>query len=191
MQVLIDYLLQFGTLNPQQIALIQEGIREQTLETGDYFSTAGSIARQVGFVVEGVVRVCYYNHEGEDITRYFIEENQFVVDLNSFNDQLPSTEYIQALTPVRLYTLSFDHLQTLSHTIVQWDAIVGKIIQRAMTDKYRRISPMLSEDAKTRYLLFQERFPDLIHRIPLQHIASYIGITKHSLSRIRRSLMED
>lgn len=188
MEQLINYLLQFGNLNEQQQALITSGVEEGTLETGSYFSKAGAIASKVGFVVDGVIRICYYNHEGEDVTRYFVEEGQFVVDLNSFNDRLPSTEYIQAVTPVQLYTLSFEHLQNLSDTILHWDAMVGKIVQKAMTEKYRRISPMLTEDAKTRYLAFQERFPTLINRIPLHYIASYIGITKHSLSRIRRSL---
>ena len=83
MENLINYLLQFGQLNQQQIDLISSKARVIELKKEDYFSEAGKISRQVAFVDSGILRVCYYNNEGEEITRYFIDENNFAVDLNS------------------------------------------------------------------------------------------------------------
>ena len=185
---LINYLLQFGQLNVQQIELINSKVIEVRLPNHTYFSEAGKIAKNVAFVVDGILRVCYYNKEGNEITRYFIDENNFAVDLNSFNAKIPSSEYIQAVTDCTLLEFTDDSLKELSLTIMNWDAIVGKITERSLLEKINRISPMLAEDASTRYISFLEKFPNLANRIPLSLLASYIGITQSSLSRIRKSI---
>jgi len=188
MRRLINYLLQFDNLNEQQIELIKDNVSVLNLAKGEYFSEEGKIARKVAFVNEGILRVCYYNKEGNEITRYFVEENNFAVDLNSFSNRIPSSEYIQAIVPCELYVLSSESIQNLSNTIVNWDSIMNKVTNKALIEKVNRISPMLAEDAKTRYLEFFKRFPNLANRIPINYLASYIGITKHSLSRIRKEL---
>ena len=188
MDNLINYLLQFGQLNTQQIELVKNSLTILELKRDEYFSEAGKIANKVAFVNEGILRVCYYNKDGEEITRYFIDENNFAVDLNSFNSQIHSSEYIQAIVPTSLLIFDRKGLRNLSHTIIGWDAIMGKISNKALMEKVSRISPMLAEDAKTRYLEFFQRFPTLANRIPLNYLASYIGITKNSLSRIRNEL---
>ncbi|MEO1013303.1 MAG: Crp/Fnr family transcriptional regulator, partial [Bacteroidota bacterium] len=125
---------------------------------------------------------------GEEVTRYFIDENNFAVDLNSFNLRVPSSEYIQAIVPTRLIVFKRSDLENLSNTIIDWDKIIGQITNKALMEKVNRISPMLAENAKTRYIEFYKRFPTLANRIPLSYLASYIGITKNSLSRIRKEL---
>lgn len=190
MESLINYLLQYEQLNAQQIELIKNSVKSVELGIGEYFSEAGKTANQVAFVQEGILRVCYYNKEGEEITRYFIDENNFAVDLNSYNLQIPSGEYIQAIVPARLLIFNRSDLKNLSDTIISWDKIIGKITNKALMEKVNRISPMLAEDAKTRYAEFHNRFPTLVNRIPLNYLASYIGITKNSLSRIRKEITE-
>lgn len=188
MESLITYLLQFGSLNRQQVNLIKDLATPLNLDRDEYFAEAGKIANKVAFIESGILRVCYYNKEGEEITRYFVEENNFAVDLNSFQNGIPSTEYIQAILPSTLYSFNRESLQELSNTVIIWDSIIAKITNKALMEKVNRISPMLAEDAKTRYLEFFSRFPNLANRIPLNYLASYIGITKHSLSRIRRDM---
>ena len=188
MEILINYLLQFGHLNQQQIDLVQRNAKEIHLKKDNYFSEAGKIARQVAFVIEGVLRVCYYNNKGEEITRYFIDENNFAVDLNSFTCKIPSSEYVQAITNCKLFVFSADALKELSVTIIGWDNIINKITAKALIEKVTRISPMMAEDAKSRYLSFLDKFPQLANRIPLLFLASYLGITQSSLSRIRKNI---
>ena len=102
MKELFDFILRFGNLNPQQIDFIKSKAQEVDLQKDDYFSEAGKIASQVGFVVEGIIRVCYYNNEGEEITKYFIDENNLVVDLESFDNQIISSSYVQAITDCKM-----------------------------------------------------------------------------------------
>ena len=76
----------------------------------------------------------------------------------------------------------------LLNTIIGWDKIVTKIVKKCLLEKIKRRSPLVSEDATTRYLSFIEKYPILANRIPLSYIASYLGITQQSLSRIRKSI---
>jgi CRP-like cAMP-binding protein len=188
MKEFIEYILRFGNLNQQQIDLISGKATELHLHKDEYFSEAGKIAKQVGFILGGIVRVCYYNNKGEEITKYFIEENNMVVDLTSFDNEIPSSSYVQAITDCRLIVFSRQDWQELLNTIIGWDTIVRKIISKALLQKVERISPLLSEDATARYSRFLEIYPAVANRIPLSYIASYLGITQSSLSRIRKNI---
>ncbi len=188
MKEFIEYILQFGSLNQQQIELVTKKAKELELHEDEYFSEAGKIPRQVGFILEGVIRVCYYNNKGEEITRYFIDQNNFVVDLNSFSNKIPSTKYVQAITDCKLIVFAQNDWDELSNTIVGWDSTVHKIISKALLQKIEIISSFISEDATTRYLTFMEKYPQLANRIPLSYLASYLGMTQSSLSRIRKNI---
>lgn len=188
MDKLINYLLEFGQLNQQQIDLTKRKAQVLELKKGDYFSEAGKTPKQVAFIEEGIFRVCYYNSKGGEITKYFVDENNFAVDINSFNQKIPSSEYVQAVTDCSLLVFSTESLNDLSATIIQWDGIINKITEKALVEKVNKLSPMLAEDATTRYLNFLEKFPNLANRIPLSYLASYLGITQSSLSRIRKSI---
>ena len=79
-----DFLLQFHHFTPQQLRLIRNQAVEKNYRAGEYFSEAGRIAQEIGFVVQGIFRVCYFDRDGTEITKYFLEENHFVVDLQSY-----------------------------------------------------------------------------------------------------------
>src|SRR5882672_3727710 len=118
MEEFIAFILQFGNLNQQQIELISKRAVGLNLLKDEYFSEAGSIPRRVGFLVEGVMRVCFYSNKGEEITRYFIEENNLVVDINGFENKVPSSAYVQAVTDCKLIVFSQSDWGELMETIV-------------------------------------------------------------------------
>ncbi|MFB9080435.1 Crp/Fnr family transcriptional regulator [Flavobacterium procerum] len=188
MKELVEYILQYGNLNQQQIDLISRKAEEIEIKKDNYFSEAGKVSVQVGFILEGIMRVCYYNNKGDEITKYFIEENNLVVDLESFNNSICSSAYVQAVTDCKMIVFSKADWEELLQTIIGWDAIVHKIISRALMLKIERRSPLVSEDATTRYLSFMEKYPNVINKIPLSYLASYLGITQSSLSRIRKNI---
>ena len=188
MKELINYLLQFAPLNEQQIDLIEsKGIFKEIKKDG-YFQEAGKIPREVAFLTEGITRICYYNNKGDEITKYFIDENNLIVDINSYNRNIPSSGYIQAITDCKFIVFSREAMKELSMTILIWDDIINKIINKALLEKVNKISPMLAEDATERYQNFFTQFPTLANRIPLSYLASYLGITQSSLSRIRKNI---
>ncbi|WP_421828453.1 Crp/Fnr family transcriptional regulator [Larkinella sp.] len=188
MEVLIDYLLQFGHLNKQQIDLIKRKAVIKETKKDEYYHEAGKIPREVIFLTDGIMRVSYYNNKGDDITKYFMEKNNFVADINNYNQNTPSTEYIQAITDCRYIAFSKTAMEELSMTIIGWDVIIAKITAKGLAEKVNKISPMMTEDATERYLQFLDKFPNLVNQIPLSYLASYLGITQSSLSRIRKNI---
>tara|TARA_R110000868_G_scaffold2427_1_gene17969 strand:- start:418 stop:984 length:567 start_codon:yes stop_codon:yes gene_type:complete len=187
MKEFIEYILQFGNLNSQQINLIKEKVTELELRKDSYFSEAGKIPKQVAFVIEGVFRGFYYNNKGEEITRCFIQENSIMCDYINLEANAISTDYLKACTDSRLIVFSSQSWEELSQIIVGWEVIKSKMVQICMYQKSRQ-NPVISQDATTRYLEFIKNHPSLINRIPLTYISSYLGVTQQSLSRIRKNI---
>jgi CRP-like cAMP-binding protein len=186
--LLDNFLLRFHHFTPQQLQLIRSGAVARTYPPGAYFSEAGRVAQEIGFIVAGVFRVCYFDREGTDNTKYFIEENHFVVDLQSYQYQQPCTEYVQAVTETQVLVFPARAWQELSLTIVAWPQVEQKLFTQALLEKLNRRSSLVSPSGATRYAQFLVTFPGLANRIPLTYLASYIGVTPQSLSRIRRNL---
>jgi hypothetical protein len=110
-----------------------------------------------------------------------------VADYVNLEANASSSEYLQACTNCKLLVFSKQNWEELSQTIVGWDNIENKMVQICMFQKSRK-GPVISQDATTRYLEFMENYPLLVNRIPLAYIASYLGVTQQSLSRIRKNI---
>lgn len=188
METFIDYILQFGNLNPQQIGLIKSKATVIELHKDEFYWEAGKTVNQIGFLIEGVLRVYYYNNKGEEITRYFIDENHLILSGHTIDEVYIPSEYLSAVTNCQLVVFSKRDWREITDTILGWDAIVQKITTKYHREKMERRSELVSQDATTRYLDFIEKFPNLANRIPLSYIASYLGITQSSLSRIRKNI---
>lgn len=188
MKEFTEYILQFGNLNKQQLEFILSKGKNIELQKGEYFSEAGKIPKYVGFILEGIFRFCYYDNKGEEITHYFVDEYNFVSDYLRFELQALASEYIQAVTDCKVLVFSKKDWDEISNTIIGWDVIASKIERKCLLNSIEKRSPLVSEDATTRYLSFIEQFPNLVNRIPLSYIASYLGITQQSLSRIRKNI---
>lgn len=184
MDRLINYLLEFGNLNQQQIDFIVNRAVELELPKDGYFWEAGKIPKYIGFLVEGIIRVAYYDNKGEEITKYFFDENHLIKDWENFE----ATFYLQAVTNCKFISFSKKDWKELSDTILDWDKMINKIMNKHHMEKLDKIGAMISQDATTRYLEFLENFPNMTNRIPLSYIASYLGITQSSLSRIRKNI---
>ncbi len=188
MDEFLAYLLQFGSLNQRQLDLIAGKATTLSLRKDEYFLEAGQVARQVGFVLEGVLRICYYNNKGDEITRNFIDEQHLATELRGMEYGQSSAEYVQAVTDCRLLVFAKRDWDEVAHTIVGWRDIVHQMTARHLREKLARISPMVAQDATTRYREFLENYPRLANRVPLAYLASFLGITRSSLSRIRRNI---
>lgn len=188
MEKFIDFVLQFGNLNKQQIDLIKSKATELELRKDEFYWEAGKAVKQIGFLIDGVIRVFYYNNKGEEITRYFIDENHLILSGNTVDEVFTPSEYLSAITDCKLVVFSKQDWKDISETIIGWDSIIQKIITKHHSEKIARRSELVSQDGTERYLDFIEKFPTLVNRVPLSFIASYLGITQSSLSRIRKNI---
>jgi CRP-like cAMP-binding protein len=188
MEQFIDYILQFGHLNRQQIDLITSKATATVLPKDGYYWEAGKAVKQIGFLTHGVLRVYYYNNKGEEITRYFIDENHLILSGPATGELYTPSEYLSAITDCELIVFSRQDWKEIADTIIGWDHIVQKIIAKYHSEKMARRSELVAQDATERYLDFIQKFPTLVNRVPLSFIASYLGVTSSSLSRIRKNI---
>lgn len=188
MEKFIEYILLFGNLNPQQIEFIKSKASEIELKKDDFYWEAGKSVKQIGFITDGILRVFYYNNKGEEITRYFIDENHLILSGNTIDDAYIPSEYISAITDCKLVVFPKPDWKEIFETIIGWDTTIQKIVAKYHSEKLDRRSGLVSQDGTERYLDFIQKFPSLVNRVPLSYIASYLGVTQSSLSRIRKNI---
>ena len=188
---LIQYLNKFGDLSQNDISLISKHSVVKDFKMGDVFIDTGKIANQVGFILSGVFRYFFYDRDGNEITALFIAENQFVTNVNSFNEYVPSSGTIIAETDCSVIIISRETWELFSENIPNWNTILQVITNKELLAKTNFQRKLISQDAKTSYLDFLEKYPSIIQRVPLIHIASFLGITKFSLSRIRKQIIQE
>ena len=155
---------------------------------GEVLLKEGSIAREMFFIIKGVLKITSVNEKGNDVTYFFLKENQFCTILKSFNDQAPAGEGIVAACDVEVLVIVKNKLLDLYRELPYMKELIGQIIQQRLLDKIEIRNAYLGSDAARRYELFIMREPDIALRVPLSDIASYLGITPQSLSRIRKNI---
>ena len=158
-----------------------------TLRKGDYFLKERQNVNQIAFVEKGVLRF-FYLMEGKEINNHFFLENDYAVSYLDFLKGTPSRYYIQALEDCELYTFSSKALQESYDKSKNWERFGRIIAESAYATATNRFESFLFLSAKDRYLQMQKDYPQFIQRIPLYHLASYLGIERESLSRIRKEL---
>ncbi len=186
MDELITCLRQHGHLENWQIDLIDHQFDWLFVAKGNYFSQVAQVASRIGFITQGVMRIGYYTQEGDEITRSFRAENQWVGNTTSFFSGVPCEEYIQALSDCQLRVLSKAAFRELAATIDTWNDLFLRLTAQALLTKVQATGTLLEQDATTRYDNFLAQHPGLVNRVPLSALASYLGITQSSLSRIRK-----
>jgi CRP-like cAMP-binding protein len=148
---------------------------------------AGDICKDVIFINKGLIRR-YYVKDGDEIADNFFFENAFCTDFGSFISQQPSLLYLETIEPCDLLLISHDGLQHLYKTFPSWNESVRILFEGAFVFMQKRAASFLFDSPETRYLkLLQER-PKVIRRVPQYMIASYLGISPETLSRIRTKL---
>ena len=146
----------------------------------------GAICRHLYFIQKGCLRFYYNDEEGKDITHWFSFEGDFMTEVNSFYSQAPSDFYLETLEDSQILTLSLANIERLSNNFPEYNKMERMIYRKALLELGEKIKDLQFRDAKTRYDNLIKKQEDILMRVPLGHIASYLGITQQSLSRIRR-----
>jgi CRP-like cAMP-binding protein len=188
MKAFINFLLQIGVLNQQQIDLIISKSINIELKKGDFFWEAGKTSKYVGFITDGILRVYYYNDKGEEVTNYFVDENHWLSDWDNPDKSVTPIANLQAITHCSFIGFLKKDWNELLQAIFELNDIIQKIIIKHKSKKLERRSPLISEDTTERYLSFLEQYPNIVNRIPLSYVASYLGMKQQSLSRVRKNI---
>ncbi|HEU4470936.1 MAG TPA: Crp/Fnr family transcriptional regulator [Flavisolibacter sp.] len=148
---------------------------------------AGQTEKYLSFIEKGMIRF-YMDRDENELSFAFAFEEEFVSAYDSFLTGTPSIYHVQAITPLTLWRISYDDLQSVYRETTIGERIGRKASEYLFLKKSRRELSLLSEPAEDRYLKLLTERPDLIQKIPLKYLASYIGITPQALSRIRKRI---
>jgi len=158
------------------------------LRKRQYLLQEGDVCKWLAFISKGCLRHFSVDESGTEHIQRFGIEGWWMVDLESFQSHRPSTENIDALEDSELLLIDHDALTELSRAAPAWDRYYKVVLEEEFKAARARISDFVSVSPKERYLRFVETYQSLFQRVPLHHIASYLGITPQSLSRIRKEL---
>jgi CRP-like cAMP-binding protein len=159
-----------------------------SLKRGEFFVRAGDVPKTIGIVMSGILRLYYVDREGSEYTKSFCAENSFVAAYSALLLEQPSRLFIQTLEDTKLLAADYATYRSLSESHPCWQVLNCKIAENLFIKKEKRESALLLDDSKTRYLNFQAEYPGLETRLKQHHVASYLGITPVTLSRIRAQL---
>lgn len=175
----------FGVAQAKELDNIVSLFKHTQIKKGDYFLKSGHTSDKLSFVQSGLMRL-YVSTPEKEITQWISSKGYFVVDLSSFIFETPARWNIQALTNTELYTISKDDYNSIGKIVPQWTQLEKLFLVRCFTLLEDRIFSFLSMSAEERYQIFFTHNKELFNQVPLQYIASMLGMTPETFSRIRK-----
>lgn len=152
------------------------------------FLEKGKVAGRIALLQSGLMRSFFYDDHANDITTHFFREGNVVISMKSFNLQVPSDEYIVALEDCEMLVSTYGDMHELAERIPAWKKIISTVDHQKFNQQMKRTIQLQTLTASERYQLFMEKHPDILQRVALKHVASYLGIDIATLSRIRKRL---
>lgn len=165
--------------------LCKPGLKYKEIKKGKFFVEEGKSYNEIAFVIKGLFRA-YYLIDGEEINCNFYFEGDWPKAYHSFLTQTPSRMWIQALEDAEVFLISYSHLQYLFKESKNWERFGRIATELLFVASQVRNEMLLLDNAEMRYLNLYRNHPQMFERVPLYHIASYIGVKQPSLSRIRK-----
>jgi CRP-like cAMP-binding protein len=181
-----QYLVEKGELTQIELELIRQAAVSKKVRKNHYLLEEGRVSNFIGFVVNGCFRLFRKGEDGQEYTMKFAIENWWISDFTSFMSGEPSKCYIEALENSELIWFSSEIWDHLLATIPNFKRMIDSLTAKNFEANQNRIFSNISESAEVRYDNFVNKYPTLYNRIPLYMIASYLGITRETLSRVRK-----
>jgi CRP/FNR family transcriptional regulator len=178
---------QITNFSEDECSLFMPFIRQKSLRKGDYLVQEGKPANQIAFIEKGLMRI-FYLADGKEINNHFFLENDYAVSYLDFLKNRPSRYNIQALENCNVLTFDKKALELAYEESKNWERFGRIIAESVYAIATNRFESFLFLSARERYVQMLKDYPRFIQRIPLYHLASYLGIERESLSRIRKEL---
>ncbi len=188
---ILQEILKNDKLTAEELESVISQFTQVTFKKNEYILQVGEVARNYYFVESGFARSYAIDTDGSDITTGFYTQMQILIDWPSFFLKSPTKEYYQALTNCVVWQLGFDEFQKLFHSIEAFrEGGRARLVGSYFALKRKSIA-MITDPAQKRYLQLVKEAPELVQNVPLKYIASYLGVTDTSLSRIRKEIANE
>ncbi|WP_109830155.1 Crp/Fnr family transcriptional regulator [Reichenbachiella versicolor] len=178
----------YHKLSKNDIELITQNTSLRKYKPSEMFLKTGIRSNEIGFVTSGIFRYYFYDNEANEITSFFMAENEFVGNVSSFFEHIPSSGTIEAITECEIIVVPRKSWELFCVEIPHWENTFQKIINEVLIKKTNFQRSLINSDTKASYLKFLNTYPNISKRTPLIYIASFLGITPFSLSRVRKAI---
>lgn len=185
---LLNYISNYISLTAEEEAFLTSKVSYRKYLKGQYILQQGDVCKHECFVISGCTKTFHVDDDGQAHIVMFSIENWWTSDMGSFITQTPADYNIQCIDDTELILFSVDIIEELYAEIPKLERFFRQIIQRALVASQKRIVRSFSLSAKDRYLYFRNQYPEIEKVIPQYMIASYLGITKEFLSKIKSQL---
>ena len=185
MNELENYIHHYFSISVDDCKVIASLFKAEELAKGDFYLKINKYCNKMSFISEGLLRV-YVNLPDKEVTQWIGTSGYFVTDLSGFLFRQPSRWNIQALTSVKLHTISYDDYINIGKLIPKWHELEKLFIGKCFVMLENRVFDLLSLSAEERYQRLFEQNKELLNQVSLQYIASMLGMTPETFSRVRR-----
>ncbi|MFD2571577.1 Crp/Fnr family transcriptional regulator [Spirosoma soli] len=183
-----NYITQRTPLTDSEWALVEHLFKPKHLKEGELLVEEGTVCNYLYYVDRGLLRFFVWK-DGVDKTKFFTFDNYLFTSQYSFSTRQPAKENIQAVADCTLLQITYTDLQTLYEQIPTWRIFIQAVIQEVSHFTEEILTELQTETAEARYRKMLTEEPEMIQRIPLKYLASYLGIAPQSLSRIRKNML--
>jgi CRP-like cAMP-binding protein len=187
---LINFLKNASPLTIEFASEIADGFEYRELDKGELLLRSGRVSNEYLFLESGFIRSYLYDTEGNEITLNFYVQGELVFEVASFFQRIPSEENFEAVTACRGWILTYEKLNHLFHALPEFREFGRSVLVKGFVAFKLRTFSMINKTAEERYELLIKSKPEIFRHAQLKHIASYLGITDTSLSRIRKSFVK-
>ncbi len=186
---LINFFNERIELDSDEQAFLQKNTVLRAVQRNEVLLKQGHVSREFFFVVSGCVRL-YYESGLEEKTAFFYTENMFVSSYQSFTKQIPAKHNLVALEDSRLIVFDFESTLRFLEYSPKFDALARIVLEDELAIYQDIIASFVTQNAEERYLYLLNNNPMLFERIPQHQIATYLGVSPETLSRIRRRIIK-
>ncbi|KAF2517056.1 cyclic nucleotide-binding domain-containing protein [Flavobacterium foetidum] len=187
-QHFLNNIFKVNDFSKKELEMIIPKFKQVTFSQNDYLLNEGKTENHYWFIESGFVRSYVVDTKGNDITTNFYTAGDIVIDWISFFLRNPTRENIQALTDCVCWQLDFETFQQLFHSIQSFREQGRTTLVNSYFSLKKQSVSMIADQAKERYIRLVKEKPHIVQNISLKYIATYLGITDTSLSRIRKEI---
>lgn len=182
-----DFLLNIVPFPPEELEDILSHFTKESVEKGETLTHEGQVCNKLYFVESGIGRSFYLKEDGKEITQWFFIEGKMMTSVESFFQKVPSLYYLQMLENSVVYSISRQNIDILFDKYHNMERFGRLLSTEMLTRLVNKLNALQFQTASERYEYMLTEFPDISNRVSLGYIASYLGMTQETLSRIRRT----
>ncbi len=188
-QQAIEYFkTKFPFLGNDEQSIFFEIMEMKAFNTRQLLINRSEYCNRIYYVVQGLVRGYYYHEEGHEMTMFFWQENQITASWESIYMQQPASIYYETVEPSVLAVINFEQLKKITHTNNNILLAYTYMLEEILANSLYHLQSYMNEKPEQRYKRFLNESPEIVDRISQKLIASYVGITPISLSRMKKRI---